>query len=203
MQNNPIITAPDQPTYIMLAQTRETLIDTEIYSRFIYSCENNFRRSRFYKSYKANVMNVIGDRDQMMASINSSMTDIELHHHFPTLKQAAIMITEHILNTKGCVTTFEVVNALEDAHRNNMMAVILMSTTQHQVHHADPTNFISLTQCYGDPFKFIDKYIDGMTLDIAFNMLLQLKQEEQYNKKSFSPNMIRARDQIKSFSGLT
>ena len=202
MQTNQIISSPDQPTSIFLAQTRETLIDTEIYSRFIYSCENNFRRSRFYKAYKCNVMNCIGNRDAMMASINSDMADIELHHHFPELKHAAIMICEHTLNTKGCVTTFEIVKELEEAHRNNMMAVILLSATQHQAYHADPSAFISLAQCYGDPFKFIDKYLDGMTLDIAFKMLLQLKQEEVYNKKSFSANMVKARDQIKDFSGL-
>ena len=43
--------------------------------------------------------------------------------------------------------------------------------------------------------KFISKYIDGMTLDISFKLLLQLKQEEQYNG-SYSPNEIRARDEI-------
>ena len=197
--NNPVIADPSQPNAIFFAQTRDTLIDTDIYSRFIYSCENNFRHSRFYKDYKCNVMNKGLYRDQNMASITSDMADLELHHHFPTLKQATIMITEHLLNTKGCVTTFEVVQALEQAHRNNWMAVIILSETQHQMFHADPSNFISLTQCYGDPFKFIDNYIDGMTLDISFKLLLQLKLETEHNNKSYNPNMIRARDQILSW----
>ena len=198
--NNPIISNPDQPNAIFFAHTRDTLIDTEIYSRFVHSCENNFRyRYRFYKDYKASLMNKGLCMDQHMPAITSEMADIELHHHFPTLMQATIMIIEHMLNTKGCVTTFEVVRALEEAHRNNWIAVIFLSKTQHQVFHSDPSSFISITQCYGDPFKFIDNYIDGMTLDISFKLLLQLKLEEEYNHKSFSPNMVKARDQILSW----
>jgi hypothetical protein len=199
LNNNPAISDQSQPNAIFFAQTRDTLIDTDIYQRFVYSCENNFRRSRFYKDYKSSIMNKGLYRDQNMASITSDMANIEMHHNFPTLKQATIMIIEHMLNTKGCVTTFEVVKELEEAHRNNWMAVIMLTETQHQVHESNPSSFISLTQCYGNPFKFIDKYIDGMTLDISFKLLLHLKLEEEYNKKSYSPTMIKARDQILSW----
>lgn len=199
LNNNPMIFDQGQPNAIFFAQTRNTLIDTEIYSRFVYSCENNFRRSRFYKSYKANIMNKGLNRDQHMAGITSDMADLELHHNFPTLKQATIMIIEHLLNTQGCVTTFEVIRLLEEAHRNNWMGVIILSKTQHQVFESDPTSFISLAQCYGDPFKFLDNYIDGMTLDISFKMLLHLKLETEYNNKSYSPNMVKAREQILSW----
>lgn len=199
IENNPIIADQSQPNAIFFAQTRDSLIDTDIYSKFVYSCENNFRRSRFYKDYKCDIMNRGLYRDQMMASITSEMADLELHHHFPTLKQATIMITEHMLNTKGCVTTFEVVRALEEAHRNDWMSVIILSETQHQVFHSDSSIFISITQCAGDGFKFIDEYIDGMTLDISFKLLLQLKLETEYNNKSFSPSMVKARNQILSW----
>ena len=197
--NNPMISDPSCPNAIFFAQTRNTLIDTEIYSKFVYSCENNFRRSRFYKSYKSNIMNKGLNKDQFMANITSDMADLELHHNFPTLKQATIMIIEHLLNTKGQCTTFEVVRLLEEAHRNNWMGVIILSRTQHMVFESDPTAFISITQCYGEPFKFIEKYIDGMTLDISFKLLLHLKLEGEYNNKSYSPNMVKAREQILSW----
>lgn len=199
INNNPMICDAGQPNAIFFAQTRDTLIDTEIYSRFVHSCENNFRRTRFYKCYKSSIMNKGLNKDQNMPGITSEMADLELHHNFPTLKQAAIMIIEHLLNTKGYVTTFEVVRLLEEAHRNNWMAVIILSKTQHEVFESDPSNFISITQCYGDPFKFIDHYIDGMTLDISFKLLMHLKLETQYNNKSFSPNMVKAREQILSW----
>lgn len=195
MENNPIIYDPNQGFGICFAVTRDILMDTEIYKRFIYSVDNRFRRSQFWRDYKSNLMNMGMFRDQRHASITSEMATIECHHEFISLMHATIMITEHLLNTKGCTTTFEVVRLLEEAHRNNEMCLIMLTETEHMKRESDPTDFISIKQCFGNPFKFIDKYIDGMTLDISFKLLLHLKQESQYNG-SYSPNEIRARDQI-------
>jgi hypothetical protein len=74
----------------------------------------------------------------------------------------------------------------------------MLSTTEHQAHHNNPADFISIKQCFGYPFEFVDRYIDGMTLDIAFKLLLHLKQEEQYHG-SYDANMIRCRDEILSW----
>ena len=196
MNNNPMIVSKDQPYGIQLAITRETLIDTEIYSKFIYNCENTFRRSLFYKEYKNSLYNKGLTHDQLMAGITSEMVDLELHHHFPTLKQATIMICEHLLNVKGCITTFEVIHELQEAHRRNEMGIVFLSSTNHQNYHSNEgTTFISLKQCIGEPFEFITKFCDGITMDVAFKLLLQLKQEEQYGE-SFTPAMAKARDEI-------
>lgn len=197
---NPIIADPSSVELISFAQTRESLMDTDVYSRFIYSIENQFRRSRFYKDYKCNLMNLGLDFDAMMRNINGEMSSIELHHHLPTLNQAAIMITEHELNTKGQVTTFEVIKLLEEAHRNNWMGVIMLSTSMHQAVHSDPTAFISLGQCYGSPFLFLEHYKDGLSLDIAFKWLLQLKLEDQHNSTTTWMNIPKQREDLLDWS---
>lgn len=198
LMNNPIVESPDQPYSISFAQTRNTLIDTDIYSRFVISCMNNFKRLRFYKSYKAELMRLGIVMDQRMPALTSEMVTIEMHHNLPTLKQATIMIIEHLLNHIGRCTTFDVVQLLEDAHRKNWIDVIMLSKTQHEYHHANPADFISTRQCFGNPDQFIAHYIDGMTLDIAYNILLQIKQEMQYGD-SYSPMIIKARDNILSW----
>ena len=195
MQNNPIIYDPNNEFGICFAQTRDTLMDTDIYKRFVYNIANKFRKSQFWRDYKEHLYNIGLYRDQRHASITSEMVNLEAHHNMLTLDYMIIMITEHILNMKGCVTTFEVSQALEEAHRNNEICIIILDETEHQKYHSDPSEFISIRQCFGNPFDFIDKYIDGMTLDISFKILLQLKQEEQYNGSS-SPAEVRARDQI-------
>ena len=102
LNNNPIIGSPSQPYFISLAMTRDTLLDTDVYSKFIYNIEINFRRSAFYRAYKASLFNLGIERDQMMAGITAEMADLELHHNFLELKYATIMIIEHLLNIKGC-----------------------------------------------------------------------------------------------------
>lgn len=196
-QNNPIIYDKDHEFGICFAATRDTLLDTEIYKSFIYSVDNRFRKSQFWRSYKEHLYNLGLYRDQRHASITNEMVNLEAHHVL-SLEYMTIMIIEHLLNIKECVTTFEIVQELEECHRQNMIAVIMLDESEHQKYHSDPSEFISFKQCFGDPFKFIDKYIDGMTLDIAFKLLLQLKQEEQYGE-SFSASEVRAREQILSW----
>lgn len=198
LQNNPIIYDPNNEYGICFAQTKDTLMDTEIYKRFIYNIDNKFRKSQFWKDYKQNLYNLGLYRDQRHASITNEMVNLEAHHNMLTLEYMTIMIIEHTLNVKGCITTFEAIQALEEAHRNNEICIIMLDETEHQKYHSDPSEFISIRQCVGKPFDFIDKYIDGMTLDISFKILLQLKQEEQYNG-SYSPAEVRARDQILSW----
>ena len=197
---NPIIGLPGQFNTIQFYQTRDTLLDTEEYSKFIYAVENAFRKSRFYKDYKCHIMNMGLDFDMEMRGITGEMADIELHHLMPTLKDAAIMITEHILNTLGRVCTFEVVRALEDAHRHNMMSVVMLTATMHQAYHQDQSAFISLGQAYGDCFKFLNAYKDGLTLDIAFKWLLQLKMEDQFGSKTNWVNIPKQREILLDWS---
>ena len=200
LNNNPVIGSESQPYYISLAVTRDTLLDTEIYSRFVYNIERNFRNSTFYKQYKSSLLNLGANRDQMMAGITSDMAKLELHHNFLELKYATIMIIEHLLNVKGCCTSFEVVHELKEAHRRNEFCPVFLTVTNHKNYHNNPNSFISLKQCItGNPFSFIEKYMDGMTLDIAFKLLLKLKQEEQYGE-SFTPNMSRCREQLLSWA---
>ena len=198
LSNNPIIYDGSNEFGICFAQTRDTLIDTEIYKRFVYNIDNKFRKSAFWMDYKQHLYDLGLNRDQKHASITSEMINLEMHHNFISLKFMTIMITEHILNAKGCVTTFDVIQELEEVHRRNEICVIMLNETEHQVTESDPCDFISIKQCFGNPFAFIDKYIDGMTLDISFKLLLHLKQEEQYGG-SFSMNEVRAREQILSW----
>lgn len=201
LQNNPMLMSPNQQYGIMFSQTRETLVDTEVYLRFLRSAENRFRRSDFYREYKAGIMNKGLNKDQRRPAITSEIADIELHHNFLTLEFMAIMLTEYTLNTKGCINTFELVRMLEEEHRANRICGIMLATTEHQAHHNNPSDFISIKQCFGNPFEFIDKYISGMTLDISFKLLLHLKLEEQHGG-SFDANMIRAREDILSWQTL-
>ena len=99
-----------------------------------------------------------------------------------------------------CKLLDEVVKEIQEAHKRNEMGIIFLSTTNHQNYHSNEgSTFISLNQCYGNPFAFIDKFSDGLTMGIAYTLLLQLKKEEQYNGKSFTPLMSKARDTILSW----
>lgn len=198
LNDNPTLWNPAQPYGISFYQTKDTLMDTDIYLRFIRSAESRFRASRFYKQYKSYIMDLGIYRDQRHPSLTSEMVEIEMHHNFLTLEYMAIILTEYTLKTSGRIDTFTLEQLLEEQHRENRISVIMLSETEHQAHHANPTDFISNRQCFGNPYEFLNRYIDGMTLDISFNLLMHLRQEEQYGG-SHDTNIITARNEILSW----
>lgn len=195
---NPILDSPEMENAIFFKQTTDTLLDTDIYSRFIYNAQRQFYQSRFYKDYKSFVMSLGFDMDMQHPNITSEMADLDLHHNFPELKQVFIILSQYLLKTKGSCNTFELIQLAEEAHRKNQISVILLSKTYHQEYHSNPSSFISLKNCVGNGLEFIDKYWQYLTLDISFDLLLKLKQEEQYNG-SYNPFQIKARDEILSW----
>ena len=196
--NNPCLYNPSQPFGISFYQTKETLLDTDTYLRFIRSAENRFRASRFYKNYKSYIMGLGIYRDQRHPAITSEMAEIEMHHNFISLEYMAIILTEYTLKTTGRINTFMLERLLEEQHRENRVAVVMLSATEHEMHHANPSDFISNRQCFGNPYPFLDMYIDGLTLDISFKLLMHLRQEEQYGG-SLDMLQIKARDEILSW----
>lgn len=200
LDSNPIIGDPSMMNCIYFKQTPETMMDPDEYGHFIYNIESTFRKLRFYKDYKCAIMQAGINYDQQMKGITSDMASIEMHHHLPTLKDAVTVISEYYLRTVGQVNTCMVLRDLVQAHRSNIMGVIMLSVTNHQVYHNDPSVFISIDQLYGNPFKFLEMYGPYFTLDIAYKWLLQFKQEEQYNRTTQWANIAKARDQLLDWS---
>lgn len=196
--SNPVIDMNGDQA-IQLSQDKSTMVDTDIYSRFVNSVCNNFYRSRFYKDYKSFIMSLGFNMDMTMSNITENMAMIELHHELPSLKQVVITLTEYLMATKGFTNTFEVGKLVEETHRNHEIAVIMLSKSRHQYHHGNSMDHISVNQCIGFPERFLIKYAKYMTLDIAYDILLKLKQEMQYNGRSFSPIMMRAANEVSSW----
>lgn len=197
---NPTLFDPNVGTIAPFAQTQETMIDTELYSHFINNVELQFRKSKFYREYKSSIYALGFDYDQMMRGLTAEMANQELHHHLPTLRDAAICITEYCLKRYNAVTTFDVARLLEECHRENIMGVIVLSATNHQNFHNDPSAFISVTQLIGNPFKFIDSFGRYAPMGILYAWSLQLKLENQNQCTTTWPLIAKARDEIRDWS---
>lgn len=199
-KSNPSIMNLQQTRELPFKHTLETLIDTEEYAKFIYNIEYQFRHSKFYRDYKANIYAEGFNYDQQMRNITADMADIELHHHLPTLKEAAIVLTEYYVRTYGEVCTMDIIELLIWCHRQNLMGTIMLTSSMHQAYHNDPTVFISIGQLRGKPFEFIDRFGMFFTLDIAMRYLMQFKQEEQYNGITQWPQIPRALAQLRMWT---
>lgn len=199
---NPIITSPYSTYSIPFYQTRESLMDIDTYRSFLKNCESRFRTSATYTNYKGFLIGLGMDRCQVHGFIHSDMegVDIEMHHAILTVFDISLLITEHLLNTVGFVTTFDVVQALKEEHKANNIALVMLSKTPHQVYHSNPTEFfIHPKMCFGNWPRLLEKYNKGLTQDVAFKLLYYLKKAIEMDGTDDS-GLLDLREKIKEWS---
>lgn len=203
--NNPCISSPNSPYAIFFYQNRETLFgDADLYKHFIDNAINQFRVSRFYTEYKSYLYRIGLDRCQMLGNITVEMVGpkgLEMHHNGITIFDIAIMITNHILNVKGKVCTYDIVHLLKDAHRNNMVPLVMLCKTMHQVNHNEEEFFVPASMCFGKWTDLIYKYFDGMTFSIAKKLYYWISISlEHKNDDKLNETLIKLREEIMNWS---
>lgn len=141
--------------------------DPEYFQRFIKNVESLFRRSHpFYNYYKSYLINDIGlDRCQVNSNISVNVADLEMHHTLLTLYDIVFLITKYHLRVNGFVDTHIVLRDLIDAHKNNIVPIVMLTTTNHELYHKDNL-FIPLNLIFGNFSELILKYKEGITFPI-------------------------------------
>lgn len=199
---NPSITSPNSTYGISFYKTRESLIDMDVYRNFLKNCELRFRHSATYSNYKGFLIGIGMDRCQVHGFIHADMegVDIEMHHAILTLFDICLMITEHLLNTVGYVTTFDVVQALKEEHKNHNIALVMLSKTPHQMYHANSGEFfIHPKMVFGKWPVLIEKYKYGLTQDVAFKLLYYIKRAIEEDGTTDN-GLLDLREKIKEWS---
>lgn len=197
--NNPTLRSPNTIYELPFYQTRETLINIEDYKRFLDNAISRFRHSKTYKNYKHYLMTLGMDHCQFMSNIDGEMAPIEMHHNVLTIFDIAIIITEHVINTVGYISTFDLVELLKYEHTNNRIQLVMLTETAHQLFHSNPDFYIHPKMCFGNWFDFLQRYHYGITRDIAYKIINYLKRADEI-EKSDDNNLLIIRDQILDWS---
>lgn len=175
-QNNPSLRSPYSEYDLPFYQTKETLMDVDVYRRFLKSVEAAFRASKEYKAYKSYVMEYIGsDRCQILGNITSEDATIELHHNVLGLFDICLLISSHCVNTIGIISSFDLMQLLIMEHYENRVGLTMLSKTAHQKFTSDPNAFIPPEQTFGRWWELLDRYKYGITLSIATKVINYVK----------------------------
>lgn len=168
---NPIVTSPNAPYGLPFYQTRESMMDVEVYKAFLDNAIAQFRHSgTFYKNYKSYLMGLGLNHCQVMSNVteeNVGARGIEMNHNFLTIFDIALMITEHILNTVGYISTFDLIYLLKVEHMNNRVPIVMLSETVHQMHHNNSDMIFPAQMCFGYWVELIQRYNRGITPKIC------------------------------------
>lgn len=181
--SNIIITSPNSEFSYQFAQTKETIgLDSELYNEFLKNAISRFRKSPTYKSYKSHLYDIGMDRCQVLGNITDQMATLEMHHNFLNIHDIALMITEHVLNTTGQITTFDLVQLLKNEHKLDNIPLVMLCKTVHQLYHANEEFILPASMCFGNWRVLLEKYKYGITLSIAYKILNFLKRSIELDK---------------------
>lgn len=201
---NPTICSENCVFQLPFYQTADTLVNIEDYKSFLDNAISRFRRSRTYKHYKGYLIDLGLDRCQVHSNIRNTsdvqMATIEMHHNIITIFDIAIIISQHIINTKGYISTFDLVQLLKEEHKQNNIPLVMLSLTPHQLYHNNQDFFIPITMCFGNWQKFLEKYHTGISLDIAYKILFYIKRDIEENKNEYDNELLNIRDKIMNWS---
>lgn len=193
---NPTIHSPSAEYDIPFYITKEYVMDIDLYRNFIKNCVYRFRKSRYYKEYKAYLMDLGLDRSQVLGNIDGTMADIEMHHAILTIFDITLMITEHLLNTVGRATSFDVIQLLIEEHHLNNIPIVMLDKTSHEMLHSDMDNFLPPNLVFGKYWNLIYKYRYGVSMEIAKKLLSYIS--KYY--KNYPTMTVQLRSDIMNFS---
>lgn len=195
---NPSLHSPYAPYDLPFYQTKETLMDVDTFRSFLKNAEQRFRASKEYKAYKSYLIENIGiDRCQILGNITIDDADIELHHNILGLFDICLLITSHIINTIGIITTFDLIELLIQEHYENRVGITFLSKTAHQLFTNDPNAYIPPEMTFGKWWELLTRYKYGITFDIANKVVRYLR---KYQDSLPSSVDIRLQDQVLQWS---
>lgn len=197
-KNNIIVSSPYAITDLCFYQTRETLMDVDVFRSFLRNAETRFRSSNEYKAYKSYLIEYMGiNQCQIFGNITNDDAEIELHHNVIGLFDICLMIATHMINTVGIISTFDLIQMLIFEHWNNNVGVTFLSSTAHQIYTNDPDGYIPPEQTIGRWWELLYKYKYGITFDIAYKVINYIK---KYQDKMPVSIDIRHQEEILNFA---
>ena len=186
-QYNPMVNSPNAPYALPFYMTKDTMIDVEVYKAFLDNAISQFRKhGRFYKNYKSYLMELGLDHCQIYSNVNEDNVGsrgIEMNHNFLTIFDIALLITEHVLNTVGYISTFDLIYLLKLEHRENRVPIVMLSETVHEMYHQNEDLVFPAQMCFGYWIELLKRYSRGITPRIAQKVINYIDRSINDNDK--------------------
>ena len=137
------------------------------YKKFIKQTERLVRKSKEYNKYievlRTNIPAL--NYDSIMSNISNADASLEIHHYPLTLYNIVEIVLNHKLINKEKVTSFSIAKEVMECHFKNMIGIVSLSTTNHELAHTQSI-FLNKKQIFGEYKRFLEEYADGVNTDI-------------------------------------
>jgi hypothetical protein len=140
------------------------------------------------------------DHCQVLGYIqDGEMANIEMHHNILGIREIALMITEHIVNTVGMISSFDLIQLLVLEHRLDNVPIVMLSETIHEMYESDPNSYLPPNMTFGKWWELLYRYRYGITIDIA-NKVISYINKTVNRADPYSDFWIQLRKDVKDWS---
>jgi hypothetical protein len=150
-------------------------------TKFVTECEKLIRQSLEYKDYIAFLKQ---NMDMTSCSFFNNITNenrrfsIHIHHEPFTLFDITLAVTNRFIREKIPLDYFDVSEEVMKVHYQNMVGLIPLSTTVHEIVH-DGQLFIPLQAVKGNFVKFFSKYEEDISPDTKAILMAKIKMSKE------------------------
>lgn len=143
------------------------IYDENAYKKFIKQTERIIRKSKEYTKYIETLRTNIPalNYDSIMSNISNADASLELHHYPLNLYTIVEIVLNHHLMNKDKVTTFSIAKEVMECHFRNIIGLVSLATTNHQLAHLSSI-FLDKRQVFGDYETFLDEYKNAVSVDV-------------------------------------
>ena len=165
--------------HIVASYYIEDLKNEKYISTLIKYIEKQVRTSKMYTTYIGKVRSEVGlDRDVFLSNIDQDMASLELHHYpFTLFDLVRILIIKH-LKEETPFSTFIIASEIMELHRLNLVGLVSLSITNHQLAHAGKLK-IPFNKVFGQFQEFINSYIGYFPKDVKEKIINLIKEEDE------------------------
>ena len=166
----------DNDDYNSVSLYFDGFYDPKRLNKFIRDCERKIRSSEQYSRYIGNLRN---DKGLHYCAVRGKITDedasIEFHHYPFTLYDIVYLVIVKNVMEDIKFTSFNIIVEVLDLHSKNMIGLVPLSITEHQLVH-DGVRAIPITSVFGKLNEFVEKFSPYMDDDMIekYNQLIEI-----------------------------
>jgi hypothetical protein len=147
-----------------------SIADPKEYKTFIRKCEAMIRTSNEYSKYISYLKGMLNiNRCSIFGNITSEHASIEMHHYPFNLYEICEHTAEKLFSQNIPVTTFAISDEVMKLHYDNMIGLVPLSVTAHELAHKGQIA-INMLQVFGNVKEYIHDFKDFISQDSIDNI---------------------------------
>ena len=170
-----------------------SIIDDSEEKKLIRSAEKLIRTSKEYSYYLGFLKQDLGmTRCSVMPNLDAETNSLEMHHYPFTLYELCEIVMKKQFASNIPVNTFTIADEVLRLHYDNVIGLVPLSVTVHQLVHAGRI-FLKLSQTFGNISQFITVYQEYIDDELIAKLAKIIELSKRETNMTDNPDLLKVK----------